>query len=213
MGSGFKTFTAGAVLTASDVNNYLMEQSVMYFATAAARDLAITSPEVGMTVYVADSGSMFVYYGATTGWRPPWNQPWGVVGFSSTATASSTTTTAFIDSGLTATMTLVKDRRYLYTASMYLLSSVVEDSLNVTTNDASNNQLAGSANRVKLPGAATTFTYSYLEVPSSTGSTTRKLRFQRDTGSGNVQMYADSSFQARLIIQDIGPSTTTAPTS
>ena len=52
MGSGFKSFTAGAVLTASDMNNYLMEQSVMSFVSAAARDTAISSPEEGMVCYL-----------------------------------------------------------------------------------------------------------------------------------------------------------------
>lgn len=70
MGSGYKNFTAGSVLTASDVNNYLMEQSVMVFASAAARDSAITSPEAGMVVYI-DSGTasegLFIYDGSS--WR------------------------------------------------------------------------------------------------------------------------------------------------
>lgn len=51
MGSGFKTFTA-TVLTASDVNNYLMEQSVMSFASTGARDVSITAPEEGMVAYL-----------------------------------------------------------------------------------------------------------------------------------------------------------------
>jgi hypothetical protein len=41
VGSGFKTFSPGDVLTASDVNNFLMEQSVMSFADSAARTSAI----------------------------------------------------------------------------------------------------------------------------------------------------------------------------
>lgn len=86
MGSGFKSFTAGAVLTASDMNNYLMEQSVMYFATTAARDSAITAPEDGMVAYVGSNDSsegLYTYNG--TSWRkgPGWNAPWGFV----TATA------------------------------------------------------------------------------------------------------------------------------
>jgi len=41
-GLGFKTFLTGDVLTAADTNGYLM-QGVLVFATAAARDSAITS--------------------------------------------------------------------------------------------------------------------------------------------------------------------------
>lgn len=56
-GLGRKVFTAGDVLTASDVQNYLMDQSVMYFSTVAARSSAIATPSTGMVTYVGDTGS------------------------------------------------------------------------------------------------------------------------------------------------------------
>jgi hypothetical protein len=56
-GAGKKTFTAGEVLTASDVNTYLMEQSVMYFAGTAARSSAIPTPSTGMTTYIGATGT------------------------------------------------------------------------------------------------------------------------------------------------------------
>ena len=62
-GLGKKTFTAGAVLTASDVNGYLMEQSVMVFASAAARSSAIPSPSAGMVTYLVDTSEMQAYNG------------------------------------------------------------------------------------------------------------------------------------------------------
>ena len=64
MGSGFRTFASGEVLTAANVNNYLMEQAVMSFADGTARDAAITSPEEGMTAYLQDSNSITVYSGS-----------------------------------------------------------------------------------------------------------------------------------------------------
>jgi hypothetical protein len=63
-GLGKKTFTAGAVLTASDVNGYLMEQSVMVFASAAARSSAIPSPSAGMVTYLTDLNQMQAYNGS-----------------------------------------------------------------------------------------------------------------------------------------------------
>ena len=60
MGSGFRTFQSGEVLTSSNVQNYLMDQAVMVFAGTAARSSAIASPETGMLTYrtdgTADSG-------------------------------------------------------------------------------------------------------------------------------------------------------------
>ena len=65
MPSGFKTFATGEVLTASDVNNYLMEQSICVFADATARDAAITSPEDGQFVFLTGSTTLQFY---NSGW-------------------------------------------------------------------------------------------------------------------------------------------------
>jgi hypothetical protein len=56
-GAGKKTFTAGETLTASDVNTYLMEQSVMNFGGTAARASAIPTPSTGMTTYIGTTGT------------------------------------------------------------------------------------------------------------------------------------------------------------
>jgi hypothetical protein len=66
-GAGKKTFTAGEVLTASDVNTYLMEQSVMVFGGTAARSSAIPTPSEGMTSYRTDTQQIESYDGAE--WR------------------------------------------------------------------------------------------------------------------------------------------------
>jgi len=62
MPSGFKTFAVSEVLTAADVNNYLMEQAVAVFADSTARDAAITSPENGQACFLLDSNSLQFYY-------------------------------------------------------------------------------------------------------------------------------------------------------
>lgn len=50
-----KIFTAGSVLTASDVNTFLMNQSVMTFAGTAARGSAIGTATEGMLTYLEDT--------------------------------------------------------------------------------------------------------------------------------------------------------------
>lgn len=67
MGSGFKTFAAGSVLTAADVQNYLQDQAVMVFANATARDAAVTSPEDGMVCYLEDTKFLQLYEDAAWG--------------------------------------------------------------------------------------------------------------------------------------------------
>ena len=62
-GLGFKTFTTGEVLTAADTNGYLM-QGVLVFASAAARDAAITSPQEGQCCYLKDTDAVLTYSGS-----------------------------------------------------------------------------------------------------------------------------------------------------
>ena len=66
MANGFKVFSVGEVLTAADVNDYLMEQSISIFANSTARDAQITSPIEGMFCYLADSDVLQLY---TTSWN------------------------------------------------------------------------------------------------------------------------------------------------
>jgi hypothetical protein len=63
-----KTFTAGTLATASDVNTYLMDQSIMTFANASARNTAIPSPTEGMVTYQSTADHLTVYNG--TDWIP-----------------------------------------------------------------------------------------------------------------------------------------------
>jgi len=62
-GLGFKTFTTGEVLTAADTNGYLM-QGILVFATEAARNSAITSPQEGQFAFTKDTNSTWFYDGA-----------------------------------------------------------------------------------------------------------------------------------------------------
>lgn len=64
-GAGKKTFVNGDILTASEVNTYLMEQSVMVFASASARTAAIGTATEGMVSFLKDTNTIDVYDGAT----------------------------------------------------------------------------------------------------------------------------------------------------
>lgn len=76
-GAGYKLFGAGDILTAGQVNTYLNEQSVMVFATTAARDAALTSVLAeGMVCYVEDLvggvAGMCAYDGSA--WQILWSE-------------------------------------------------------------------------------------------------------------------------------------------
>jgi hypothetical protein len=66
-GQGYKTWVAGEQLTAEKVQQYLMDQSVMRFATSAARGSALTGVvSEGMVSYLDDLNRIEVYNG--TAW-------------------------------------------------------------------------------------------------------------------------------------------------
>ena len=222
MGSGFKTFTAGAVLTASDVNNYLMEQSIMYFATTAARDTAITSPVAGMVAFI-DSGDanegLYVYHGATGGWRkgPGWNAPWGIVPATAggtsglgyvlnTATQNITTTETALTS-MTVTFTAVANR--LYRASLYEprlnnaggSPAYFEGKLRFTS-------VAGTQMQsIVIPsGVGATAVQMFLETVFTTTAGSKVVLATLQTPSGNFNAEGSATQPRIFRVEDIGPS-------
>lgn len=71
----YKVFANGYNLNASELNTYLMNQSVMVFADAAARTSALT-PSEGMVTYLQDTNALEYYTGSA----------WATVGQDTTLT-------------------------------------------------------------------------------------------------------------------------------
>jgi hypothetical protein len=210
MGSGFKTFTAASVLTAADLNNFCQIQSVMYFATTAARDTAITSPVAGMTAYI-DSGDanegLYSYNG--TSWRkgPGWNAPWGVLG-TQTLTASTTTTSVHTTpqaTNLTLTITAVQNRRLKITSTHNFTCSGGANGCGFS------HRVAGTAISGSSLVTLNASTYSYTSVVShhsttASGSLTIDAYFYAYPTNTAVNDNGTAASPRFLIIEDIGPS-------
>jgi hypothetical protein len=83
-GLGRKVFTAGEVLTAANVQDFLQDQAVMVFSGTAARGSALPGTVVseGMVTYQLDSNTITVYDGSV------WQQVYPVSSFGGTITAS-----------------------------------------------------------------------------------------------------------------------------
>lgn len=101
-GLGYKTFSAGEILTAANLSGYAVDQSVMVFASSAARAAALPAPSQGMVSFLSDSGTTWQYFelynastnpgGAkTAGWYPTGSQ----AVFYGTATRSAATGTSY----------------------------------------------------------------------------------------------------------------------
>ena len=65
---GRKTFSPGDILQAADVQDFLMDQSVMVFGGTAARGSGIASPTEGMFAYRTDADVLEFYNGSA--WIP-----------------------------------------------------------------------------------------------------------------------------------------------
>ena len=63
-GAGYRTFSAGEVLTAANVQTYLMDQAIPVFASSTARDAAITSPSEGQHCFLKDTDALQYYTGS-----------------------------------------------------------------------------------------------------------------------------------------------------
>lgn len=65
-GAGYKLFNTGDVLTAAQVNTYLMQQTVMVFANSAARTSALSGVLAeGMLSYLLDTNAVEKYDGSS----------------------------------------------------------------------------------------------------------------------------------------------------
>jgi len=97
-GLGYKSFSAGEILTAANLQGYAVDQSVMVFPSSADRTTALAAPSQGMVSFLEDSGTTWQYFelynastnpgGAkTAGWYPTGSQ----AVFFGTATRSAAT--------------------------------------------------------------------------------------------------------------------------
>ena len=63
--AGYRTFTAGEVLTAANVQTFLQDQVVAVYASEAAADTALPSPAEGQFRYLRDTDAFQYYTGAS----------------------------------------------------------------------------------------------------------------------------------------------------
>jgi hypothetical protein len=211
MGSGYKNFTAASVLTAADLNNYCQSQSVMYFASTAARDAAITSPVAGMVAYVGSADSSEGLYSFNgTNWRkgPGWNAPWGWMASVTQSGALVTTSgTTEITVTSTASFSSIANRRYLFTVSTSCYDDVATGSQ--FTFRLRNGSLTGTSLMAQIVSTSlnnyTPLAFSFSTTLSTASSNGLFLTMQRTSGTGRFNSNASAS-PALITMTDIGPS-------
>ena len=194
-GLGFKTFTTGEVLTAADVNGYLM-QGVLVFASEAARDAAITSPQAGQFAFTKDNNTLWYYSGSA----------WVAIG-----AGSSGKVLQVVSSTVTST----------FTTSSTTFVDITSYSLSITPAAASSEVLILASFTLNTPGGATKHStvrlmrdstaivdpitrandsnntvlesgsISYLDSPATTSATTYKIQLKTNDAAEPARIGSD----------------------
>ncbi len=197
----FMTFTDGSVLTAAQVNDYLMKQAVI-ICTSGTRP---SSPIEGMRIYETDTDKVLVYTTATTGWAPPWNMPWGILGYAE-VTANQTGIGATITdlTSLSLTITYVANRRVKVTGEGQYQNNTNNEFTKVYIREASVTLTARNFyTAVTLINNG--FHVEHILTPTA-GARTYKLSANRSSSSGTTALIAASTEPAFIRIEDIGPN-------
>lgn len=187
----YKVFTNGSPLPASDLNTYLMNQSVMVFANASARSAALTSPTEGMVTWLEDTNKLEVYTGAA----------WSNVGSPITTqgdliVGDSTGSAARL--GIGANGTVLSSNG---TTASWQTPSVGAESWTV---------LAGPLNLSGSTTSITSFTSynKYMLILNTVGTTATtdwvQLRFNSDSASNYITHYQQWNFQSTYSASNFG---------
>ena len=214
-GLGFKDFTTGEVLTAADVDGYLM-QGIWVFASAAARDAAVTSPQEGNFAFLKDTNTTTYYTGSawtnldTTGMVNPMTTT------GDTIYASSGSTPARLGIGSTGQVLTVAGGVPSWATPAAATSDFVKLASNTFSGASSvtvNDVFSATYNYYKLILTATASTGGVTNLRwrvSGTDATGTDYRFQRLYGQSTTVGTYNSATQNKVAIMSTNTNETVA---
>jgi hypothetical protein len=198
-GSGRKVFANGNTLSASDIQNYLQDQAVMYFADAASRTTAIPSPTEGMVTYRADIDGLEVYNGAS---YVPVNR--NVVSYTINTSASlsltTTTETGFFSAP---SFTPITGRLYEIT---YSIGSLVKTTAagNIIVRLHKDNVAGATISAGVINATSVGLGFSFTKTTIGTLSNTAFIPVVTVQSSNNGVDASNATYEGAIIIKDIG---------
>ena len=167
-GAGYKLFNTGDVLTAAQVNTYLQEQTVMVFASSAARTSALSGVLAeGMMSYLQDTNAVQVYNGSAwvgVGGSSPLTTKGDLYGFSTVDARLPVGTNNHV---LTADSTQSLGIKWAAPAGGGKLLQVVSGTLTASTSTNSTSYSDTGLSVSITPSAATSKILIFLNAPGA----------------------------------------------
>jgi hypothetical protein len=201
--AGKKTFVAGEVLTAQDVNDYLMDQSVMNFASVAARSSAIPTPTDGMVTYRQDIDAMEAYNGTA---YVPVNK--NVVSYVIDTTASLIITTTTETGMFTSpSFTPIAGRLYEATVTVGVIQKTTatgQVTVSLRQNTVAGTRLDVAAYTSQPVGSVWSHTKTVVLTSAQMGTSAFVPIVTIQSSNNGVTAYNTGGFTGAIVIKDIG---------
>jgi hypothetical protein len=189
----YKVFTNGSVLNASEINENLMNQSVMVFSNSTARAAALTAPVEGMLTWLQDTNKYENYNG--TAWVALGSSPiLQIVSVTKADTFSVASTSMTNMTGLTASITpSSSSSKVLVILSLGSIDSNADNLISgdvtragtaIGIGDTAGSRIRSGWNVVPNGGNRNhSVSYSFLDSPATTSSTAYQARVRTNAGT------------------------------
>ena len=218
-GLGYIEFATGDILTASIANGYLASQTVMVFASSAARSSAITSPQEGMITYLKDTNATEYYSGSA--WLPVGSTTGGgkvlQVVSATYSTRVDVASTTFTDTGLSLAITptastskvlvLISQNMWAYSASSEAGGrlKLVRGATDIWNQGSTGQTINNYGNGNSAIEYALYVPITYLDSPATTSSTTYKVQGRStDTASSGSVSFQKAANVSTITLLEIG---------
>jgi hypothetical protein len=185
-----KEFEAFTRLDASDVNTFLMDQSVMSFAGTAARGSAIGTAVEGLVTYLEDSNILSIYDGSDwkTSLAPTGSILQVVMG--TTTTTTTTTSVVGVDTALSVSITPSSASNKILvisnSAQMSHTNNSAASELKLRRDSTDLNASTAIYFGTNTSGLNVPVSLSILDAPNTTSSVTYKTRISTGNSSNST---------------------------
>jgi hypothetical protein len=163
-----------------------------------------SAPYVGQTIYESNTGAFLVYYGSTTGWKPPWNQPWGSISYASTPSNVS------VKNGniLTSAISVLNNRRYrIHGHCNSFVSTSVADVAGLTIVVGGNHiQQTNVTATIANYGGFGVEVVGYYTATATNAALSCNLYNVAVVPTGTHTFQAAATYPIFIAVEDIGPS-------